>query len=135
MHKEESRSCPILKGPLMGWINANGRSRKLTRNCEDHMLRLFAILLFLNSAYAAQAAEDKLQPFFGGSQTAPPLELSEIRNYCVYENFIYSIGSALCIGKTGYVCNPTKGNSGFNERGFWTSNPTDSTSLTPPNCD
>jgi hypothetical protein len=97
------------------------------------MLRLFAIVSFLISAYAAKA-EDKLPPFFGGPPTPPPLESSEVRNYCIYENLIYSIGSPLCVGKTGYVCNPTKGNSGFNERGYWTNKPTDSTSLTIPGC-
>ncbi len=99
------------------------------------MPRLFAILLFLVSACAAQA-EEKLPPFFGGGPPMPPpLESSEVRNYCIYENLIYSIGAALCVGKTGYVCNPTKGTSGFNERGFWTNKPSDSTSLTTPNCE
>lgn len=97
------------------------------------MLRFFATLSFLISAYAAQA-QDQSSPFFAGPPTAPPLESSEIRNYCVYENLIYSIGAPLCIGKTGYVCNPTKGTSGFNERGFWTNKPSDSTSLTTPTC-
>ena len=97
------------------------------------MLRLFASLAFLVSAYGAQA-EDQPPPFIPGSTTPPTLGSSGIGNYCIYENLIYSIGSPLCIGKTGYVCTPTANNVGFNERGYWTPRPADPTALVTPSC-
>ena len=95
------------------------------------MRRLFAILSFLISAGAGQAQDRP--PFIVGPPPPPLLGSSEVGNYCVFENLVYSVGSPLCVGKMGYICNPTKGTSGFNERGFWTTKPTDP-ALTPPGC-
>ncbi len=52
---------------------------------------------------------------------APPVPIApaEIANYCVYESRIYSIGSGLCLGRTGYVCLPSTGPA-TGSRAYWT---------------
>src|ERR1700704_6209841 len=98
------------------------------------MLRFITSLAFLISAHIAWAQDQPLAggppPFIGGAAT-PPTDLpSGVGNYCIYESLIYSIGSPMCIGKTGYVCTP----NGFNERGYWTPKPADPTALVTPSC-
>jgi hypothetical protein len=102
------------------------------------MLRLFASLAFLSSAYGAQA-QDQPPPFvpppFVGGAAIPPTDLSSgIGNYCIYESLIYSVGSPLCVGKTSYICAPTTNSLGFNQRGYWTARPADPNLLVAPAC-
>jgi hypothetical protein len=103
------------------------------------MLRLFAGLAFLSSAYGAQAQDQSPPPFgpppFGGGAAIPPTDLpSGIGNYCIYESLIYSVGSPLCVGKTSYICAPTTNSLGFNQRGYWTARPADPNLLVAPAC-
>jgi hypothetical protein len=97
-----------------------------------------AFLAFLTSAQAA-GAQDQLPPagqlpFVGGAAT-PPTDLpSGIGNYCIFGSLIYSIGSPMCIGKTGYVCAPSTNSIGFNQRGYWTTRPPDPNLLIAPVC-
>jgi hypothetical protein len=48
----------------------------------------------------------------------PPLTPSDMVNYCVYDNRVYSLGAGLCIGRTAYVCVPSPGPATGN-RAFW----------------
>jgi hypothetical protein len=50
----------------------------------------------------------------------PPLTPSDMTNYCVYLNRVYSLGAGLCIGRTPYVCFPSPGPSTGN-RAYWAS--------------
>jgi hypothetical protein len=93
------------------------------------VLRFVTSLTLLISFHAAEA-QDKvpgmmLPPFVGGS-TVPPTDLpSGIGNYCIYENLIYSIGSPLCVGKSGYICAPNTNQADFSQRAYWTGRPVD----------
>ena len=102
------------------------------------MLRFITSLAFLISAHIAWAQDQPLAggppPFIGGAAT-PPTDLpSGVGNYCIYESLIYSIGSPMCIGKTGYVCTPSTNGVGFNQRGYWTTRPADPNLLIAPVC-
>jgi hypothetical protein len=97
------------------------------------MPRLITSLAFLISVQAAGAQDQPQPPFVGGA--VPPTDLqSGIGNYCIYENLIYSIGSPLCIGKTSYICAPTTDKIGFNQRGYWTTRPSDPNLLVERAC-
>ena len=94
------------------------------------MLRFVTVLtlLILSHAAGAQNKGPRIEPppFAGSSAVPPPTDLpSGIGNYCIYENLIYSIGSPICIGKTSYICAPTTNDTGFNQRGYWTTRPVD----------
>jgi hypothetical protein len=93
------------------------------------MLRFVTGLTLLISSQAATAqdtAPSTMPPPFIGGSTVPPTDLpSGIGNYCIYENLIYSIGSPLCIGKTGYICAPKTNDADFNQRAYWTGRPVD----------
>ncbi|WP_298380122.1 hypothetical protein [uncultured Bradyrhizobium sp.] len=101
------------------------------------MLRIVTCLTLLISLQAA-AAQDRAPgvsspPYLGGS-TSPPTDLpSGIGNYCIYENFIYSIGSPMCVGKTSYVCAPATNDAELGQRGYWSARPADP-KLTAPVC-
>jgi hypothetical protein len=97
------------------------------------MLRFITSLAFLISAQAAGAQNQPPQPFVG--TPTPPTDLSSgIGNYCIYESLIYSIGSPLCIGKASYICAPTTDKEGFNQRGYWTTRPSDPNLLVAAAC-
>jgi hypothetical protein len=107
------------------------------------MQRFIASLAFLIFAQAAGAQDQSppasvppafaQPPFIGGA--TPPTDLSTgIGNYCIYGNLIYSIGSALCIGKTSYICVPSTNNLGFNQRAYWTTRPADPNLLVTAAC-
>jgi len=98
------------------------------------MLRLVMILTLLILSHAAGAQNNRPPiepapiepPPFAGGSAVPPTDLpSGIGNYCIYENLIYSIGSPICIGKTSYICAPTTTETGYNQRGYWTTRPVD----------
>lgn len=101
------------------------------------MLRFITGLAVLISAQQAEAQDQPpppLPPFAGGAAT-PPTDLSSgIGNYCIYESLVYSVGSPLCIGKTGYICAPSTNSLGFNQRGYWTTRPADPNLLIAPAC-
>jgi hypothetical protein len=101
------------------------------------MLRFITGLAVLISAQQVEAQDQPpapLPPFAGGAAT-PPTDLSSgIGNYCIYESLVYSVGSPLCIGKTGYICAPSTNSLGFNQRGYWTTRPADPNLLIAPAC-
>jgi hypothetical protein len=95
------------------------------------MLRVLTGLMLLMSAHAASAQDQAPNqppnlmppPFIGGS-TVPPTDLpSGIGAYCIYENQIYSIGSPLCIHRSGYICAPKTNEADFSQRAYWTGRP------------
>ena len=63
------------------------------------------------------------------SPSVPPITgASELGNYCLYDNTVYSIGATICVKKQGLVCvpppNPNVGpNTGG--RSYWSSNTVD----------
>ena len=61
----------------------------------------------------------------------PPIAPADMPNYCVYGNHIYSLGSGLCLGRTGYTCVPPTGPTTGN-RAFWTGK--DDPDFTRPQC-
>jgi hypothetical protein len=102
------------------------------------MLRFITGLAVLISAQAAGAQDQPpplVPPPFAGGVPTPPTDLpSGIGNYCIYESLVYSVGSPLCIGKTGYICAPSTNSLGFNQRGYWTTRPADPNLLIAPAC-
>ncbi len=103
------------------------------------MLRFITGLAVLISAQAAGAQDQPAPPFiplpFAGGAATPPTDLSSgVGNYCIYESLVYSVGSPLCIGKTGYICAPSTNSLGFNQRGYWTTRPADPNLLIAPAC-
>jgi hypothetical protein len=52
-------------------------------------------------------------------------------NYCVFANRVYSLGSGLCLGRTGYICMPPTGPTTGN-RAYWASK--DDQTFTRPLC-
>jgi hypothetical protein len=94
------------------------------------MLRVLTGLMLLTSIHAAQAQDQapnqppNLMPPFVGGSTVPPTDLpSGIGAYCIYENQIYSIGSPLCIHRSGYICAPKTNEADFSQRAYWTGRP------------
>lgn len=103
------------------------------------MLRLITSLAVLISAQQAGAQDQPPSPLvpppFAGAAATPPTDLSSgVGNYCIYESLVYSVGSPLCIGKTGYICAPSTNSLGFNQRGYWTTRPADPNLLIAPAC-
>lgn len=71
-------------------------------------------LTVLVTSAAAQPA-----PPFADTPPPPPINPSDMPNFCVYENKIYSLGAGLCLGRSSYVCVPSPGPATGN-RAFWT---------------
>jgi hypothetical protein len=107
------------------------------------MRRFLMVLTLSMFAQAADAQNNEPRmasppigggPPFSGGSVVPPTDLpSGVGNYCIYENLIYSIGSPICIGKTGLVCVPSTNEVGLNQRAYWTTRPIDS-KLAVPTC-
>ena len=54
-----------------------------------------------------------------GPPVPPTTAESQIGNYCVYANLIYSLGGGVCVGKTGLVCIPSTKDKDVAGRGYW----------------
>ena len=80
------------------------------------------------AASDARAQSAQQQSYF---DFAPPIAPADMPNYCVYENRVYSLGSGLCLGRTGYTCVPPTGPTTGN-RAFWTGK--DDQVFTRPQC-
>jgi hypothetical protein len=56
----------------------------------------------------------------------PPVSASELPNYCLHNNAIYSVGATICVSKQGLVCvpppNPNNGPR-TGGRAYWSSSP------------
>jgi hypothetical protein len=61
----------------------------------------------------------------------PPISAGDMPNYCVFGNRVYSLGSGLCLGRTGYICMPPTGPTTGN-RAYWASK--DDQTFTRPLC-
>jgi hypothetical protein len=61
----------------------------------------------------------------------PPISAGDMPNYCVFANRVYSLGSGLCLGRTGYICMPPIGPPTGN-RAYWASK--DDQTFTRPLC-
>jgi hypothetical protein len=122
---------------LLGQFKSYARTR-LIFVTREIMLRVVTSLTLLISSHAAEAQDKPPSttppPFVGGS-AIPPTDLpSGIGSYCIYENLVYSIGSPLCIGKSGYICAPKTPEGDFDQRAYWTGRPVDPR-LSAPVCE
>ena len=84
---------------------------------------LGALVAFATAAQAQQAAQLVDIP--------PPVSPADMANYCVFANRIYSLGSGVCLGRTGYICMPSNGPTTGN-RAYWASK--DDQTFTRPLC-
>ncbi len=77
------------------------------------------LLVVATAAVAAWAAAARAQPAQQSYLDIPPaIAPADMPNYCIYENRIYSLGSGLCLGRTGYTCVPPTGPATGN-RAYW----------------
>jgi hypothetical protein len=86
-------------------------------------LSVVVLAAFAISAHAQQAAQLVDIP--------PPVIPADMANYCVFANRVYSLGSGLCLGRTGYICMPSNGPTTGN-RAYWASK--DDQTFTRPLC-
>ena len=82
-------------------------------------------------AVAAFAVSAQAQPAAQVVDIPPPVSPADMANYCVFANRIYSLGSGLCLGRTGYICMPSNGPTTGN-RAYWASK--DDQTFTRPLC-
>jgi len=92
----------------------------------DKAIRRGASLLLVAAAIAAEATaqsqpsmERPPSPFYD-LVAPPPLTPADMAFFCVYNNRVYSLGGAMCVGRTPYVCFPSPGPSTGN-RAYWAS--------------
>ena len=90
---------------------------------------LVVVLAAAVAAPSVARAQSAQQPYFG--LFPPPIAPPDMANYCVFDNRIYSLGSGLCLGRTGYTCVPPTGPTTGN-RAFWTGK--DDQVFTRPQC-
>jgi hypothetical protein len=89
---------------------------------------LVVALAVVAAAPSVAHAQSAQQSYFG---FPPPIAPTDMANYCVFDNRIYSLGSGLCLGRTGYTCVPPTGPTTGN-RAFWTGK--DDQVFTRPQC-
>jgi len=80
---------------------------------------------------AALAASAQAQQAAQLVDIPPPVSPADMANYCVFANRVYSLGSGLCLGRTGYICMPPTGPTTGN-RAYWASK--DDQTFTRPLC-
>ena len=90
-------------------------------------MRAILIVVVL-AAFATSAQAQQAAPF---DDIPPPVSPADMPNYCVFANRIYSLGSGLCLGRTGYICMPSNGPTTGN-RAYWASK--DDQTFTRPLC-
>jgi hypothetical protein len=73
---------------------------------------LIGVAAFATSAHAQQSPQLLDIP--------PPINAVDMPNYCVFANRIYSLGSGMCLNRTGYICMPSTGPTSGN-RAYWAS--------------
>ena len=78
------------------------------------------------SSLMAQPAEPRDAPNVGQDKV----------DYCIYADKVYSLGSAMCVGKTGYACVPaeTRTNGLGKNRPFWITPDRSAQGYVTPNC-
>jgi hypothetical protein len=87
------------------------------------------LIVVVVAAFAASAqAQQQIPPL---ADVPPPLGPADMPNYCVFANHVYSLGSGLCLGRTGYICMPSNGPTTGN-RAYWASK--DDQTFTRPLC-
>ena len=60
---------------------------------------LVIALAVVAAAASVARAQSTQQPYLG--LFPPPIAPPDMANYCVFDNRIYSLGSGLCLGRTG----------------------------------
>jgi hypothetical protein len=80
---------------------------------------LWPILIAALAAFPPSARAQQGRPSYF-DMLSPPIAPTDMANYCVYENRVYSIGAGLCIGRTSYACVPSTGPATGN-RSYWAS--------------
>ncbi len=71
---------------------------------------------------AAAVAQNASTPPADTASMSLPLRPDDLPAYCIHAYQVYSVGSAICVGKTGYVCllGGTEGADGPNPaRAYW----------------
>jgi len=92
------------------------------------VLLVVVLASFVAAAFEARA-QSASQSYVGSFP--PPIAPTDMANYCVFENRVYSLGSGLCLGRTGFTCVPPTGPTTGN-RAFWTGK--DDQVFTRPQC-